>query len=136
MSAKNNIKGVKYLFASASLVTAIGLWNHFSSQAALQEQALQKNEPDPQVSYVQKLEFPPLPTLVPGYEDQASVLYQQPEQLDYSNDQNSTGQLREALRPTPEAIPNPQVTINQVIIGQSGGNTPSNPPVNNTGSSK
>lgn len=135
INSKNN--GVKYLITSVSLVAVLGLWNQFSSNDQLAQEISKKTPLEPQVNTGFDLNLPPIPTVVPKYNDPLRF------SSEVIPDQFNQKQLRQVGIPTFQPRSTPQITIQQVIINQPGvsnagsnNNTVVNPPVNNTGSSK
>lgn len=134
-SKKSNQKhnGIKYLITSASLVSALAIWNQLSSRDQIAD-AEKLNQAVNQPAENQVLiDLPPIPTVAPLFDVSGTV----------DNNEipvNGEPVLRSVGMPTPEPVNTPQITIERIIINNqpaASNNAPaSSPPVNQTGSSK
>jgi len=118
--------GIKYILSTVSLISVVGMWQHFSNNDAVK--AAEQNNTDLEPVNNQ-IRFQPLPTLMPvqitGVTSASGTL----------SDQNvgSTG-LRQVTAPTLQPRTQAPITLQQVIINNavSGSNGGS---VTRTGSS-
>ena len=123
---KNSHGGIKYILSTVSLISVVGLWQHFSNNEAVKAANQNNTNLEPVDNQIR---FQPLPTLVPvqnaGLTSASGTL----------SDQNvgSSG-LRQVTAPTLQPRTQAPITLQQVIVnnavtGSNGG------PVTRTGSS-
>ncbi|MBI9043510.1 MAG: hypothetical protein JEZ06_03440 [Anaerolineaceae bacterium] len=128
-------KGLKYMFASLSLVTTIGIWNHLSTSDRLAKEALLNLPSDSHLNASQNLSLPPIPTVVP-----INYIPVSESNSDSQSQQVEEVTLRQVEKPTPVPKTEPRISVHQVVVEGSTSDR-SNPvggsaPVNNTGSSR
>lgn len=106
--------GVKYVLTSLSIISTMGLWQHFSNKDALpaDQSANSNNDSSSQVNL-----FQPLPTVInPSDSTNGSVNAQNAQNINT----NSSG-LREVTAPTKQPTAQPRIGIQQIIINSPGG---------------
>jgi hypothetical protein len=126
----NNLLGIKYLITSVAIAAVLGLWNYFAKGESVKSLASEESPPKPiEESANYRIEFPPLPTLIPVKMENS--------QQDFSVPSETTS-LREILSPTPAPTEQVDITIQTIIIEQTspGGGLEAGQPVIETGSSK
>ncbi len=118
-------RGVKYVLSSLSLISVIGLWQHFANNDAITAAKATAN--DAQTSNNQ-IQFHPLPTLM-------TVQAYQQVNANPPTSSASSSQLREVTAPTAQPTSAPRIMLQHVTINNSGsGSLPS--PVTRSGSSR
>lgn len=126
----SRLLGIKYLVTSIAITSALGLWNYFAKGDSEKSQVSNETSPKPiEESTSYRIEFPPLPTLIPIN----SVNSQQ-----NFSDPSDASPLREIHLPTPVPTEQVDITIQTIIIEQtnSAGGQETGQPVIETGSSK
>lgn len=122
---KRGHDGVKYILASLSLITSIGLWQHFSNKDGLAFAQTVKVDVKPENDLIH---FQPLPTLVPVLLSGSAGQVQPPQLV------NDNG-LRQVTAPTKAPVVQPRIGLQQIIISNSATGI-NNEPITRTGSSK
>ena len=121
---KKSHGGVKYVLSSLSLISVIGMWQHFANNDSLK--AAKAAADDAQTSNNQ-IQFQPLPTLI------AVQTYQQGS-TNQATGNTISSQLREATAPTAQPKAAPIITFKNVTINNSGSGSSASP-VTRSGSS-
>jgi hypothetical protein len=107
--------GVKYVLTSLSIISTMGLWQHFSNKEALPADQASNTNND---SMSQVNLFQPLPTVInPSEFTNRSGDLQNAQNI---NSDSSSG-LRQVIAPTKQPTAQPRIGIQQVIINSPGG---------------
>ena len=121
--------GVKYVLTSLSIISTMGLWQHFSNKDAnpADQTANSNNDLNSQVNL-----FQPLPTVKSASNStNGSVNAQNTQNINT----NSSG-LREVTAPTKVPTAQPRIGIQQIIVNSPGGGSGGGGIIARTGSSR
>jgi hypothetical protein len=106
--------GVKYLLTSLSIISTMGLWQHFSNKdASSADQAVNPNNDS--VSQVNL--FQPLPTVINPSDLSSGSGGIQTNQ----NTNINSSALRQVTAPTKQPTAQPRIGIQQIIVNSPGG---------------
>lgn len=122
---KKSYAGVKYVLSSLSLISVIGLWQHFANNDALKSATAAANDANQSNNLIQ---FQPLPTLM------SVQTYQQGSAIQTMGN-TAASPLREVTAPTAHPKTQPRITLNHVTINNSGSGSAFSP-LTRSGSSR
>lgn len=124
---KTSHGGIKYILSTVSLISVVGMWQHFSNNDAIQAAKQNKTALEPVNNQIR---FQPLPTLMPV---QNAVFTSASGTL---SDQNvDSAGLRQVTAPTVQPRTQAPITLQQVVINNPGAGS-NNGPITSTGSSR
>ena len=119
--------GIKYILSTVSLISVVGMWQHFSNNDALQAAKQNKTALEPVNNQIR---FQPLPTLM-----SVQISGSTSGTGNMADQNNGSTSLRQVTAPTVQPRTQAPITLQQVIINNSGAGS-NNGPITSTGSSR